>query len=99
MRDELFTANVRYKLPGENESNLLDFPVTADSVKDTGEATIDFYFAASVAGFGMILRDSPYRGTVSFSSVISMAQESLGADEYGLRYNFVEMVRKAEKIK
>jgi len=96
--DELMTVKIRYKLPHETESELIEFPIAADSVKQAGEETEDFRFAASVACFGMLLRDSIYKGAATFTNVITMAQNAIGQDKYGYRANFVEMVRKAKII-
>jgi Ca-activated chloride channel family protein len=96
--NELLTARIRYKLPHETESKLLEFPVVADSVKPEGEETLDFRFAASVASFGMLLRDSPYKGTSTYTSVIDLAQNAIGQDKYNYRKKFVEMAKKAKQI-
>jgi len=96
--DELLTVKIRYKLPNETESELIEFPIASDSVKQAGEETVDFRFAASVAGFGMLLRDSIYKGTTTYTSVIAMAQNAIGQDKYGYRGNFVEMLKKAKAI-
>jgi len=96
--DELLTAKIRYKLPQETESKLIEFPVEAASVKPAGEETLDFRFAASVASFGMLLRDSPYKGTATYTSTIALAENEVGEDKYGYRKNFVEMVKKAKTI-
>jgi Ca-activated chloride channel family protein len=97
--DELLTAKIRYKLPTENESSLISIPVSAASVRKAGTESVDFRFAASVAGFGMLLRDSPYKGTTTYASVIDLAQGAIGKDEFGYRTKFVEMVGKAAGIK
>jgi Ca-activated chloride channel family protein len=47
----------------------------------------------------MLLRDSPYKGAVTYTSVINMAQNAVGQDKSGYREKFVEMVRKAETLK
>jgi Ca-activated chloride channel family protein len=52
-----------------------------------------------VAGFGMILRDSPHRGDTSFESVLRLAEEGLGRDENGYRAEFIDLVRKAQALK
>jgi Ca-activated chloride channel family protein len=96
--DEFFTANIRYKLPNENVSSLLSFPVAVSSVRQAGEESEDFRFAASVAAFGMLLRDSPYKGSATYESVKAMAQGAIGQDKSGYRTKFVEMVQKAGSI-
>jgi Ca-activated chloride channel family protein len=97
-KDELLTVKIRYKLPHENESALIEFPVAAASVRAAGKETPDFHFAASVACFGMLLRDSPYKGTATYTSVITMAQNAIGQDKYNYRGSFVEMAQRAKAI-
>jgi Ca-activated chloride channel family protein len=59
----------------------------------------DFRFAAAVAEFGLLLRDSPYRGAANLANVLSRAEQSLGADPNGHRREFVELVRKAMELR
>ncbi|MCL2721047.1 MAG: VWA domain-containing protein [Treponema sp.] len=96
--NELLTVKVRYKLPAENTSSLISFPVTVSSIRQPGSESADFRFAASVAGFGMLLRNSIYRGNITYESVIQMAQNSLGSDPWQFRRSFIDMVKKAEVI-
>ena len=97
--DELLTVKLRYKLPQETESSLLSLPVTVSSVRKTGEESLDFRFAAAVAGFGMMLRDSPYKGNTGYENIFSMAQAAIGQDASGYRRGFLELVKKAQTIK
>ncbi|MDR2661485.1 MAG: VWA domain-containing protein [Treponema sp.] len=97
--DELLTVKVRYKLPGGTESRLLSFPVTAGSVRAAGKVSRDFTFAASVAAFGMLLRDSPYKGNAGFDMVLAMAEQSAGEDPFGYRAGFLSMARAARRIR
>ena len=96
--DELLTVKVRYKLPNENTSALLNFPVLTSSIRQAGRESQEFRFAASVAAFGMLLRNSRFKGNASYANVISMAESSLGEDRWGFRRGFVELVRKAEGL-
>jgi len=96
--NELLTVKLRYKLPKETESSLLSFPVLASSVRKAGEESTDFRFASAVAGFGMLLRDSPYKGNASFDSILKMAQTAIRKDEAGYRRGFLEMIKKAQEI-
>ena len=95
---ELFTLKLRYKQPDADKSQLIEAPV-----KDAGlpyaRATGDFKFAASVALFGMLLRDSPYKGTASFAAALELAQEGRGSDPEGYRAEFIELVRAAGALK
>ena len=56
-------------------------------------------FAAAVAEFGMILRDSEYKGNGSLEQVIEWARQGMGADVNGRRADFIELVRKAQALK
>ena len=72
-------------------------------VKDRGsafdEAPQDLKFAAAVAEFGMILRDSEYKGNGTLGKVLEWAQEGKGSDANGYRAEFIELVRKAQALK
>jgi hypothetical protein len=62
------------------------------------EATSDFQFAAAVAAFGMLLRESPYRGDANYDAVLEIASSSLGEDRYGYRGEFLELVDAARRL-
>ncbi|HEX8672766.1 MAG TPA: von Willebrand factor type A domain-containing protein [Longimicrobium sp.] len=85
---ELAFVKVRYKLPDGDTSRLLEHPV-----RDTGAAaSADFTFATAVAGFGMLLRESEHRGTLTLDQVVRLAEGSRGADPEGYRGEFVRLV-------
>jgi Ca-activated chloride channel family protein len=86
---ELAFVKVRYKLPDGDTSRLLEHPV-----RDTRAApSPDFSFAAAVAGFGMLLRDSEHRGTLTLDQVLALAGRSRGTDPDGYRAEFVRLAR------
>lgn len=92
---EMLTLALRYKLPDENESTRVEFTLENES-RAFDEASTDFRFAASVAGFGMLLRDSKYRGTVTHPMVEEIARTSMGDDTHGYRAEFIDLVRRAK---
>ncbi len=96
--NEMLTLRVRYKLPDSDQSTRMDIPL-ADRGTAFGNASSDFRFAASVASFGMILRDSPYRGTATFESILDSATASRGSDRNGYREEFLSLVRKARSLR
>jgi len=96
--DELLTVKLRYKLPKETESSLLSYPVLVSSVRKPGKESGDFIFASAVAGFGMLLRDSPYKGNASYDAIYKLAQTAAGKDKSGYRKGFLEMIKKAQAI-
>jgi hypothetical protein len=70
----------------------------SDTGFDFATAPTDLKFAAAVAEFGMILRDSEYKGNGSLQQVIEWAQQGTGADMNGYRADFIELVRKAQAL-
>jgi Ca-activated chloride channel family protein len=95
---ELFTVRLRYKDPDGSVSKPLQVPVV-DARKPFDAASEDYRFAASVAEFGMLLRDSPYRGDASFDGVLQMAAGSIGPDRGGYRAEFLDLAKAARNIK
>ena len=94
---ELLNVKLRYKPPGGFVSKLAEHPVVDDGA-DVAAASSDLRFAAAVAAFGMILRDSPYRGDASVDMVRALAEEALGTDAHGHRRGFVQLVQRAAGI-
>lgn len=84
---ELMYVKVRYKEPDETTSKLLARPVDAQA----GSPSADFRFAAAVAGFGMLLRESPHAANYTLDDVIRLAGRSKGDDERGYRGEFVRL--------
>lgn len=72
-------------------------PLSLDVVP--GEVSSEFAFAASVAAYGMLLRDSPYKGETTFDMAIGLAQDGLQYDPYGYRADFVDVMKAAKKLK
>jgi Ca-activated chloride channel family protein len=94
---ELLTVRLRYKEPDGNEATEIEFPLT-DGDTRFGEASADFRFASSVAAFGLILRNSQYRGELTLAAVEEFAAGALGNDEGGYRAEFVDLLRRAKQI-
>jgi Ca-activated chloride channel family protein len=94
---ELLTVKIRYKEPAGEQSLKREYPL-----KDAGlgfaAASSDFKLAAAVAGFGMILRDSPSKGTATLTDVAAWALAGLGDDAGGYRSEFIRLVKQAETI-
>ncbi|WP_346432298.1 VWA domain-containing protein [Breoghania sp. L-A4] len=95
--DEFGYLKIRYKLPGEDTSKLIETPVTrsleAGALEDAPQ---DARFAAAVAAFGQILRGGQYTGSYSYDDVIALAQGARGADPFNYRGEFVTLVRLAK---
>ena len=95
---ELLTLKLRYKKPDGDKSTLMQYPVR-DRDADIGAAGEDFRFAAAVASFGMILRDSKYKGAYTLDAAIELADSAKGKDSGGYRAEFVKLVRAAKGLK
>jgi len=88
-KNELMFVLMRYKTPGENTSRQITQAVLDGRWRS---ASNDFRFAASVAEFGMVLRDSEHKGTATLRSALAMATAAQGSDDGGYRAEFVSML-------
>ena len=95
--DELITVKFRYKAPDGDVSKLIEHAVKDDrlSIANTSE---NFRFAASVAEFGMLLRNSTFKSQASFDNVIRLAKKAKGTDEEGYRAEFIRLVESAQLL-
>jgi Ca-activated chloride channel family protein len=97
--NELGFLRIRYKKPGEEKSILLQEPLlTSNSKTSIDQTSADFRFAASVAGFGLSLRDSKYLGDYNMDKLIGLAKSGLGEDEGGYRAEFVRLMKTAQEL-
>jgi Ca-activated chloride channel family protein len=95
--EELLTVKIRYKDPGAEQSKLIVHPVQ-DGSHPFAEASTDLRFAAAVAEFGMLLRDSKYKGTATYAEALCLAQGALGRDPQKHRAAFLDLVRAAQQL-
>ncbi len=91
---EWLNLKIRYKEPDADESLLKEYPVTEEDY--TSKPSEDFYFAAAVAEFGLILRDSEYKGDASFENVRELLKK-VDTDEDDYKDEFVYLVKKLQK--
>jgi Ca-activated chloride channel family protein len=94
---ELLTIKVRYKAPTGGASKLLAVPVAASAIA-LARASSDLRFAVAVAGFGMLLRESPERGAASWRQVLELARGAVGEDPEGYRKEFVRLATAASSL-
>ena len=92
---ELMQVRLRYKQPDADTSRLLTRAVSAaPSSRDADARSENFAFSAAVAGFGMLLRDSEYKGGFTTGQVLALARAGQGADPYGDRAEFIQLVER-----
>lgn len=89
--DELFYVKLRYKAPDGDTSQL----IALSARRSNRPASVDLRFAAAVAGFGMLLRDSEYCDW-TLGEVVRTARGALGADLQGYRAEFVRLVEQVQ---
>jgi len=94
--DEWLSVQLRYKPPQSDRSRLMRHTVRIRD--ELREASGDFGFAASVAAFGMVLRNSEFRGSATLDDVLDLARATRGADADGYRAEFIRLVEMARTI-
>lgn len=95
--DELLTVKMRYKEPAENNSKELSVSLI-DKINNLDNASADFKFAAAVAEFGLLIRDSEFKQKASFDNLISLARAGKGKDDYGYRAEFIQIAENAKLL-
>lgn len=102
--NEYAFLRLRYKLPGENTSRLIEQPI-AEKSTDMNKKSLspvalrEANFATAVAGFAQLLRGGKYTGDWDFDDALSMAQANKGDDQFGYRTEFVQLIRRAKTAK
>ncbi len=95
--NEFLTLKLRYKQPDGDKSKLLEF-VVKDKILSLKKTSNNFRFSAAIAGFGMLLRDSKFKGDITYKSLIKLAKDAKGKDNFGYRAEFIQLIEKAELI-
>lgn len=95
--NEYMFVKLRYKKPDGNKSILLTHSV-ANEITEISKGSINIRFAASVAAFGLALRNSPYKGKAGFDMAYKLAQNALGTDIEGYRAEYLRLLRDVTMI-
>jgi Ca-activated chloride channel homolog len=95
--NESFTVKIRYKRADGDTSRRLEYGVVDDG-RSFAQASDDLKFASAVAGFGMLLRDSADKGSLTYPGVLEIAESTLSKDSSGYRQEFVAAVRQAQAL-
>lgn len=90
--DDYIRIDVRYKKPNENESRLLKKKLITMPA-NIFSASEGMRFAASVAGYGLLMRESEYRGNVNKQTILALCEGSLKFDPYGYRIEFLDLIK------
>jgi Ca-activated chloride channel family protein len=95
--DEYGYLRIRYKLPDEDESKLIEQPI-AVKAGVPGALKQDVAFATAVAGFAQLLQGGRYTGSLGYDDVYRQAQGAMGEDADGYRAEFLHLVRRAQAL-
>lgn len=95
--NEVMTIKFRYKEPKESTSKLIT-EVLADNKKKFEQASENCKFSCSVAEFGMLLRDSKFKGESNYKALLALAKESKGKDDDGYRAEFIRLIEMTELL-
>lgn len=93
LEKELLTLKFRYKEPDGEKSKLMTYVIKKKLKENMSE---NFRFASAVAEFGLLIRESEYKGDASFEKLIERAQKSKGDDLKGYRSEFIQLAEKGE---
>lgn len=95
--DEVLTVKFRYKEPKGMKSKLIE-EVLYDNQVAIEKASDNCRFAAAVAEYAMLLRDSDYKGKGDFAQVLELARSAKGKDSEGYRAEFIRLVEMTELL-
>ncbi|MEJ2137207.1 MAG: VWA domain-containing protein [Desulfofustis sp.] len=96
--DELLTVKLRYKANGASTSTQIE-RAAPDNRRALEQTSVDFRFAASVAGFAMLLRESDHLGSFDWDECVALARQARGEDQQGYRAEFARLVEMAQLLK
>ena len=88
---EYLTIKLRYKKPGGSASMLLEKPVKG-YIAEMEDASDNLRFAAAVSEFGMILRNSEFKGSATLDGAAKLARSARGEDEDGYRSELIRLI-------
>lgn len=95
--DDLMTVKLRYKQPEDEISRLITKTIASTDLSTLQEGE-NIGFAGAVAEFGLLLRDSQFKGDASYEHVLNRAKTWRGTDSEGYRAEFIRMVEKARLL-
>ena len=92
--NELGFLKIRYKLPTENTSKLIESVIRLNKIP----VNIDALFSIAVASFGQKLSGEKYASTLSYSEIADLAKRHIGNDPYGHKAEFIQLVELADLL-
>lgn len=90
------TFDFRYKKSLDQAS----IPLSMDVMKSdmVGPSSPEFSFAAGIAAYGMLLRDSPYKGAATYDMARELASAGVEFDPFGYRADLLDIISATKKL-
>lgn len=95
--DEFLFLKIRYKLPNEDKSILIERPVML-ALKESASTSESFRFGSAVVQFGLLLRDSKFKGEANLKDVLATAGSAIEFDPEGYRREFITLAEMAGEM-
>ena len=95
---DLMTVKFRYKPIKSDKSILLEQVLNKSAIVGLENSSENYRFSAAVAGFGMLLRDSEFKGTATYDNIYNLAKPALGTDKENYRAEFLQLVKTASAL-
>lgn len=95
---DLMTVKFRYKPIKSEQSILLEQVLNKSALKSLENSSDNYRFSAAVAGFGLLLRDSEFKGTATYDAISSLAKGALGTDKENYRTEFLQLIETANTL-
>jgi Ca-activated chloride channel homolog len=96
--DEYLTIKLRYKQPDGNKSIMFEKAVTGP-IHEIGQSSDNLKFAAAVSEFGMVLRNSEFKGNATLTGAAQLAKSARGEDEDGYRAELIRLINTVKDIR
>ncbi len=95
---EFAYVKFRYKKPTGTKSILMQEAINGGLVLDGKERTENYKLSAAIATWGMLLRDSNFKGKASYDMAYELTKSSLGKDPFGYRSELLSLIKKSENL-
>ena len=96
--NEMMLVKLRYKSPQDSTSQLITQTIKDSEFNANQTPSTNLRFAAAIATFGMILRNSEYKGNANYDLVIKLATQGQGEDQEGYRGEFIHLVEQSKEL-
>jgi len=94
---ELVTIKFRYKPIGSETSKLIVKTIDSQSAV-LKNASADFRFSAAVAGFGMLLRQSAFKGNATYNTILELAENAITDHVDQEKSELLDLIKKAKNL-